>query len=92
MSWVFRFKTSNDAIVERDEYMQAVDRLAKAGFRIKKDGDSGWKRFIELRAKYAATLNHMASLLATPPAQWIGDRSYLPHRQQRARRRKRANA
>jgi hypothetical protein len=92
MSWVFRFKTSNDAIVERDEYTQAVDRLTKAGFRIKKDGDAGWKRFIELRAKYAATLNHMASLLATPPAQWIGDRSYLPHRQQRARRRKRANA
>jgi hypothetical protein len=92
MSWVFRFKSSNDAIVERDEYLQAVERLTKAGYRIKKDPDLCWKRFVELRAKYAATLNHMASLLATPAAQWIGDRSYLPHRQQRSRRRKRQNA
>jgi hypothetical protein len=89
MSWVFRFKSSEDGIVEHHEYLQAVERLTKAGYSIKKDPDMSWKRFIGLRAKYAATLNHIASLLATPPTQWIGDRSYLPHRQQRARRRKR---
>jgi hypothetical protein len=88
MSWVFQFKSSNEAIVERDEYNVALERLTKAGYRIK-DHEGGWKRFVELRSKYAATLNHMSQWLVIPPAQWIGDRSYLPHRQGRSRRRRR---
>jgi hypothetical protein len=87
MSWVFRFKTSTDGIVERHEYTEAVERLKKSGYKIK-DVEAGWKRFVEKRAKYAATLNHMAQLLAITPAEWIGDRSYLPHRQRRPRRRR----
>jgi hypothetical protein len=74
------------AIVERNEYQVAVERLVKAGYRIS-DGEAGWEQFAELRAKYAATLNQMAHLLAIPPAQGIGDRSYLPHRLARSRSR-----
>jgi hypothetical protein len=88
MRWVFDVKSSNDPIVERDEYEVAVDRLIKSGYRIK-DRDAGWKRFVELRSNYADTLNSIAHWLVIPPAQWIGDRSYLPHRT-RARRRKRS--
>jgi hypothetical protein len=87
LAWVFRFKNAPEPIVEREEYRQAVERLQQAGYRIK-DPEAGWTKFAELRSKYATTLNHMARLLAIPPAQWIGDRSYLPHRQTRARRRK----
>jgi Ion channel len=85
---VFRFKSSTGAIVEGDEYQAAVERLVKAGYRIR-DGEAAWKQFTELRSRYATTLNQMAHLLAIPPAQWIGDRSYLPHRPARSRRRKR---
>jgi hypothetical protein len=90
MRWVFGAKSSTDPIVERDEYNVAVDRLVKAGYRIR-DREAGWKRFVELRSNYADTLNSIAQWLVIPPAQWIGDRSYLPHRT-RARRRKRPSA
>jgi hypothetical protein len=42
------------------------------------------------RPKYASPLSQMADRLAIIPAQWIGDRSYVPHAdgQGRARRHK----
>jgi Ion channel len=91
MSWVFNIKSSDDPIVERAEYEVAVQRLIKAGYRIK-DVEAGWKKFAELRAKYATGLNQMALWLAIPPAQWIGDRTYLPHRVKRSPRPRRTKA
>ncbi|HYM97343.1 MAG TPA: hypothetical protein VET26_08580, partial [Candidatus Sulfotelmatobacter sp.] len=85
LTLVFRFKISPVPIVERDEYLVAVDRLRKAGYRIKQDGDN-WKVFSELRSRYASMLNQMVHLLAMPAAAWVGDRSYLPHRQRRSLR------
>jgi hypothetical protein len=90
MSWVFNIKSSDDPIVERSEYDAAVQRLSKVGYRIR-DLDAGWKKFAEMRAKYATGLNQMALWLAIPPAQWIGDRSYLPHRAKRTPRQRRTN-
>jgi hypothetical protein len=94
MSWVFNIKTSDDPIVERAEFDAAVLRLGKVGYTMR-DVEASWKKFSELRAKYATGLNQMALWLAIPPAQWIGDRSYLPHRVKRGRRapvaRKRSN-
>jgi hypothetical protein len=90
MRWVFGSTSSSDPIVEHEEYEVAVDRLIKAGY-IVKDREAGWKRFVELRSNYAGTLNSIAQWLVIPPAQWIGDRSYLPHRT-RPRRRKRQSA
>jgi len=87
MSWVFNIKSSDDPIVERSEYDAAVQRLMKAGYKIK-DTEAGWKKFAEMRAKYATGLNQMALWLVIPPAQWIGDRSYLPHRVKRSRPRR----
>jgi hypothetical protein len=91
MSWVFNIKSSDDPIVERSEYDAAVQRLIKVGYRIR-DLDAGWKKFAEMRAKYATGLNQMALWLAIPPAQWIGDRSYLPHRAKRTPRSRRGRA
>ncbi len=87
LSWFFGFKSSGEPIVEKDEYQQAVERLTKAGYSFKTD-DAGWKKFSDLRSKYASVINQMANLLAITPAQWIGDRSYLPHRQSRSLRRR----
>jgi Ion channel len=91
MSWVFGLKTATDGIVERDEYHVAVDRLVKAGYHVR-DTEAGWKQFAELRSQYASPLNQMAHWLVVPPAQWIGDRSYIPHRVKRAPRSRRRKA
>jgi Ion channel len=85
MSWVFGLKTATDGIVERDEYQVAVERLVKVGYRVR-DTEAGWKQFSELRSQYASPLNQMAHWLVVPPAEWIGDRSYIPHRVKRAPR------
>ena len=66
MSWVFNIKSSDDPIVERAEYEVAVQRLIKAGYGIR-DVEAGWKKFAELRARYATGLNQMALWLAIPP-------------------------
>jgi hypothetical protein len=85
MSWVFRLKGTDDVIVERAEYQLAVERLVKSGYHVH-DTEAGWKQFAELRSRYASPLNQMAHWLVIPPAQWIGDRSYIPHRVKRASR------
>jgi hypothetical protein len=85
VNWVFRMGVEPNAIVERDEYVAAIQRLQSAGYEAR-DGDEHWQRFSATRAKYASVLNWMAQWLATPPAPWVGDRSYLPHRQPGSRR------
>jgi hypothetical protein len=84
LTWVLRLKPATDAIVEREEFDQAVARLKKAGYQVK-DGDA-WKQFVDLRSRYASTLNQVAHLLDVPIAEWVGDRSYIPHRQSRSLR------
>lgn len=91
IGWVFRFRSTSDAIVERPEWQIAVERLTRAGYQ-SRDAEPAWIKFVELRSRYATTLNNMAQLLAVPPAEWIGDRSYLPHRSGRARLRRRKRA
>jgi hypothetical protein len=86
ISWVLRFQTEPNPIIEREEYRAAIVRLKAAGYAIT-DGDAAWERFSKLRAKYASSLNLMAQYLLAPPAQWVGDRSYLPHRSRPRRRR-----
>ena len=86
IAWVFRFKIENEPIIEREEYAAAIARLKAAGYRAE-DGDLHWQKFAKLRSSYATVLNRIASILAAPPAPWVGDRSYLPHRQRPRRRR-----
>lgn len=86
ISWVFRLKLASDPILERSEYQAAIERLRAAGYHVS-DGDAAWQKFAAIRSKYASALNQMAQWLLSPPAPWVGDRSYLPHRQRPRRRR-----
>jgi hypothetical protein len=86
LTWALRLKTQPDAIIERSEYDAALARLRAAGYTVT-DTDESWTKFSHYRSKYASMLNLMAQLLLAPPAAWVGDRSYLPHRQRPRRRR-----
>jgi hypothetical protein len=66
--------------VERQEFEEARQRLAAAGYPLKVDADAAWAKFTKMRSVYASRLNAMAHNWATPPAQWIGDRSSLRQR------------
>ena len=79
-SWYFRLPRSGEPYVERSEFEQALERLGRAGYRCKNPGDA-WEAFVRFRSRYAAPLSQLAHNMAIPPAQWISDRSYLPHRQ-----------
>lgn len=91
IAWVFRYHQDASPIIEREEYVAAISRLKAAGYRAV-DGEEHWQKFVKLRGNYASVVNRIASLLAAPPAPWVGDRSYLPHRQRPRRRRTAASA
>ena len=86
VSWYFRFPHQHGPGVERQEFDAACDRLAAAGYALR-DREAAWSQFSALRAQYAGELNGLAHHLAIVPAQWIGDRSYLPHLDRPRRRR-----
>ena len=66
-------------MIERAEFDDARSRLAKAGYAVVGDADASWTEFAKLRSEYAGPLNALAKYLDVPPAQWIGDRSYVLH-------------
>ncbi|MBV9100349.1 MAG: hypothetical protein JOZ46_12450 [Candidatus Dormibacteraeota bacterium] len=73
------FDYESAAGVEESEFLEACFRLQRAGYDLR-DMDSGWEEFRRLRSSYGTWLNLVARALAVQPAPWIGDRSYLPHR------------
>ena len=85
LAWYFNFRRFNDPIVEQAEYNQARERLRVAGYKCH-GAPYGWEKFAKLRSSYASPLNDLARQLLIIPAQWIGDRSYLPHRGRPGRR------
>lgn len=77
----FGLSQEGDAGVERAEFDVAYARFVKAKLTLE-EPDAAWEQFAALRASYAATLNAMARHFHIPPAQWVGDRSFLraaPH-------------
>ena len=66
--------------VEREEFDEACGRLERAGYQLH-NPDKAWADFSLLRSKYGVWLNQTTKGLSVPPAPWIGDRSYLPHRE-----------
>jgi Ion channel len=67
--------------VELQEYRQAGERLRRAGYALRPEAE-GWEAFQRLRSQYAGRVNALAAHWASPPAQWIGDRSPLRVRPQ----------
>jgi hypothetical protein len=92
LSWYFRrwAGAADTPVIERFEFDEAWERLKKAGYQCNAP-DAAWTKFAQLRSNYASPINGLARALSILPAQWIGDRSYLPHREreQRGRRRRR---
>jgi hypothetical protein len=76
--YYFRLQADSEVGVEREEFEQARRRLERAGF-VLRDADEAWASFARLRAEYAGRVNALARYWATPPAQWIGDRSPLKY-------------
>lgn len=74
----FRLPDEPEVGVERQEFEEARMRLAHAGFGLQ-EADLAWANFSHLRMEYAGRVNALARHWATPPAQWIGDRSPLKH-------------
>jgi hypothetical protein len=77
----FRLPDEAQVGVELDEFRQARSRLEHAGYQLRPEAES-WEAFQRYRSEYAGRINALASYWATPPAQWIGDRSPLKHRVQ----------
>jgi hypothetical protein len=62
--------------IERQEFDDARSRLSAVGYSLS-PADPAWEKFSAIRGRYAFRLNNLARYWATPPAQWIGDRSIL---------------
>ena len=84
---LFRLEAGPEVGLEREEFEEARRRLARVGFALR-EAEESWAAFARLRVEYAGRVNALARYWATPPAQWIGDRSPLkyprPHELTRA--------
>ena len=81
--WRYFSGEERDAMIGRDEFHAVMEDLRGAGIALN-DEDEAWERFIRLRSRYGGRLDSLAVLLASPPGQWIGDRSRLPARRELA--------
>jgi Ion channel len=65
-----------ETVIQSGEFEDVLDGMKDDGFSIR-PVDEAFARFTEKRAKYAPRLEAIVVMLAAPPGQWIGDRSYL---------------
>jgi ion channel len=82
MAWNFGYEKDEEVGIEKEEFVEAVERLKRSGYTCR-DLDASWQKFSKIRLKYAYVLNQAARRFAIIPATWISDRSYLPHRGRR---------
>lgn len=64
-------RVAQDAIIAREEFDRACDRLAAAGYHLQ-ERDAAWSQFSRKRADYASYLDAMARFFHIPPVAWIG--------------------
>ncbi|HZD79909.1 MAG TPA: two pore domain potassium channel family protein [Actinomycetota bacterium] len=69
------------ALIQREEFAEVLQDMKDDGYSVR-PLDEAFARFTEKRAKYAPRLDGLSVVLAAPPAQWIGDRSFLGARTQ----------
>jgi hypothetical protein len=75
----FRLPDGTMVGIDRSEFDRAYERLELAEIPLR-EREQAWKDFGEIRSTYASQLNLLARYWRIPPAQWIGDRSFLAHR------------
>jgi len=68
--------TERESVIQRHEFEDVLNDMKNDGFAIR-PVDEAFASFTEKRAKYAPRLDAIVVLLAAPPGQWIGDRSFL---------------
>jgi len=61
--------------ITRAEYDEAVERLARAGVRLKADREAAWRSFAGWRVNYDTVLLALAGFTQAPYAPWSSDRS-----------------
>jgi ion channel len=64
------------SVIQRDEFEEVYRDMEGFGLSLH-SVDHAFESFTEARARYAGRLDALAVLLAAPPGQWIGDRSFL---------------
>ncbi len=60
-----------------DEYAQAIDKLAEAGFPMERSAEESWPEFKGWRVNYETIAYRLADRLIAPPAPWSGVRHHL---------------
>lgn len=82
LAYYFRYGELRRPGLDRHEFDEALERLRAAGYGVR-DGEAAWQAFAARRLQYIPLLHHLARYLDIVAAPWIGDRSYLPHREAR---------
>jgi hypothetical protein len=65
---------TNPICVERREFDEVIDQLAKAGLPIKADREQAWRDFAGWRVNYDRALILLCGLVMAPYATWSSDR------------------
>jgi len=60
-----------------DEYSQAIEKLAEAGFPVERSAEESWPDFRGWRVNYETLAYRLADRLIAPPAPWSGPRHHL---------------
>ncbi|MGH2596384.1 MAG: potassium channel family protein [Actinomycetota bacterium] len=68
--------SERETLIQRVEFEDVLHDMKDEGFSVL-PVDEAFARFTVKRAKYASRLDAIAVMLAAPPGQWIGDRSFL---------------
>ncbi|WP_108666817.1 hypothetical protein [Euzebya rosea] len=60
--------------VTREEFEDALDRMAAGGVPLRDDRDAAWRDWSGWRVNYDAVLLQLAALTVAPPTPWVSDR------------------
>jgi len=73
-------KQGDPVSITREEFEEALDRLAGAHLALKSDRDKAWLDFAGWRVNYDSVLLALAGLTSAPYAPWSSDRSMRSYR------------
>jgi drug/metabolite transporter superfamily protein YnfA len=75
---LLRLPTAEALEVDRQQFEQALQSLAEAGFVIRED-KLAWREFVEVHSAYSSTLNALIRYFATTPPTWMSHPVPVPH-------------
>lgn len=72
-------KPEDPISISRDEFDAVCNMLAARGVPMQADREQAWRDFAGWRVNYDTVLLSLAALTLAPYAQWVSDRSAVPH-------------